>query len=67
MEVIRIDANSDIITIYQPNNGKGTLIASRPPSTPLDKDQFLQFSYTNLPHAYWKKYDLASKLVKKKV
>jgi polo-like kinase 4 len=63
MEVIRIDAKSDLITIYQPSNGKGTLISNCPPSIPLDKEQFLQYNYQSLPQAYWKKYDLASKLV----
>ena len=61
MEVMRIDAKSDVITIYQPNNGKGTLIANRPPPIPLEKDLYLQFNFKNLPQAYWKKYDLASK------
>lgn len=61
MEVIRIDAEQDTITIYQPNNGKGCPIANRPPSPPIDRDQFFQFSYKNLPPNYWKKYDLASK------
>ena len=64
MEVIRIDANLDKITIYQPNNGKGCLISNRPPSPPLDRDNYLQFDYKSLPQSYWKKYDLASKFVK---
>jgi hypothetical protein len=63
MEVIRIDSSSDNITIYQPNNGKGSLIASRPPSPPLDKESYLQYKYASLPQNYWKKYDLASKSV----
>lgn len=64
MEVIRIDAQRDKITIYQPNNGKGCPIASRPPSPPPDRESYLQFDYKSLPQSYWKKYDLASKFVK---
>ena len=64
MEVIRIEAGIDKITIYQPNNGKGCLISNRPPSPPLDRDSYLQFDYKSLPQSYWKKYDLASKFVK---
>ena len=61
MEVIRVDPSNDLITIYQPNNGKGCPISNRPPSPPLDKGHYLQFDYQNLPQKYWKKYDLASK------
>jgi len=64
MEVIRVDAERDLITIYQPNNGKGCLISNRPPSPPFDRDQYVQFDYKSLPSNYWKKYDLASKFVK---
>lgn len=64
MEVIRIEADLDKITIYQPNNGKGCLISNRPPSPPHDRENYLQFDYKSLPQTYWKKYDLASKFVK---
>ena len=62
--MIRIDSESDQITVYQPNNGKGVVMANRPPSPPTDKAAFLQFSYSNPPQSYWKKYDLAAKFVR---
>ncbi|CAF0731588.1 unnamed protein product [Brachionus calyciflorus] len=64
MEVIRIEPDNDLITIYQPNNGKGCLMTNRPPPLPEDKESYMQFNYRNLPQNYWKKYDLASKFVK---
>jgi len=64
MEVIRIESEIDNIIVYQPNGGKGCLIANRPPPVPTEKGSFMQFNYKNLPQNYWKKYDLAAKFVK---
>ena len=64
MEVIRIQSEHDLITIYQPNGGKGCPISNRPPPMPHDTQLYSQYNYKNLPQNYWKKYDLASKFVK---
>jgi polo-like kinase 4 len=73
MEVIRIDAENDLITIYQPNNGKGVPMSNQPPSPPPPNDStsnsnhsnnYIQCNYRTLPPNYCKKYDLASKFVK---
>lgn len=64
MEVIRIEPEQDLITIYQPNGGKGCPMANRPPPLPHDPQLYSQYNYKNLPQNYWKKYDLASKFVK---
>ena len=61
VEVMRIDADKDCITIYQPNNGKGCMISNKPPPIPIEKNMYSQFDYKNLPQNYWKKYDLASR------
>jgi polo-like kinase 4 len=61
VEVIRIDAEKDCITIYQPNNGKGCIISNKPPPIPTERNMYSQFDYKNLPQNYWKKYDLASR------
>ncbi|RNA38913.1 serine threonine- kinase PLK4, partial [Brachionus plicatilis] len=64
MEVIRIEPDHDLITIYQPNGGKGSPIANRPPPLPPHSQLYVQYSYATLPQNYWKKYDLASKFVR---
>jgi polo-like kinase 4 len=61
VEVMRIDAEKDHITIYQPNNGKGCVISNKPPPIPMERNMFSQYDYKSLPQNYWKKYDLASR------
>ena len=61
MEVLRIYPDINKIIVYQPNNGKGCPISNRPPPMPNDRSQYFQYEYKNLPHIYWKKYDLASR------
>ncbi|KAG7511384.1 serine serine/threonine-protein kinase PLK4 [Solea senegalensis] len=59
-EVLRISCDGSMVTIYQPNNGKGFPVLDCPPAPPED---ILICSYEDLPEKYWKKYQYASKFV----
>uniref|UniRef100_A0A7N5ZY18 Serine/threonine-protein kinase PLK4 n=1 Tax=Anabas testudineus TaxID=64144 RepID=A0A7N5ZY18_ANATE len=50
----------ELVTIYQPNGGKGFPVLDCPPAPPED---ILICSYEDLPEKYWKKYQYASKFV----
>ena len=64
IEVMKVSTESDTITIYKVNNGKGLPIGDKPPPMPADPDSVLTFSYKTLPEQYWKKYDFAAKFFK---
>ncbi|KAM9709026.1 serine/threonine-protein kinase PLK4 [Menidia menidia] len=59
-EVLRISCDGSMVTIYQPNGGKGFPVLDCPPAPPED---ILICSYGDLPEKYWKKYQYASKFV----
>ncbi|XP_069571060.1 serine/threonine-protein kinase PLK4 isoform X1 [Brachyistius frenatus] len=59
-EVLRISCDGSMVTIYQPNGGKGFPVLDRPPAPP--EDIFI-CSYDDLPEKYWKKYQYASRFV----
>ncbi|CAK6957001.1 serine/threonine-protein kinase PLK4 [Scomber scombrus] len=59
-EVLRISGDGSMVTIYQPNGGKGFPVLDSPPAPPED---ILICSYEDLPEKYWKKYQYASKFV----
>ncbi|XP_071767094.1 serine/threonine-protein kinase PLK4 [Centroberyx gerrardi] len=59
-EVLRISCDGSMVTIYQPNDGKGFPVLDCPPAPPED---ILICSYEDLPEKYWKKYQYASKFV----
>ncbi|XP_032403798.1 serine/threonine-protein kinase PLK4 [Xiphophorus hellerii] len=59
-EVLQISCDGSMVTIYQPNGGKGLPVLDRPPAPPED---ILICSYDDLPEKYWKKYQYASKFV----
>uniref|UniRef100_A0A3B3BIC5 Serine/threonine-protein kinase PLK4 n=1 Tax=Oryzias melastigma TaxID=30732 RepID=A0A3B3BIC5_ORYME len=59
-EVLRISSDGTMVTIYQPNGGKGFPVLDHPPAAPED---ILICSYDDLPEKYWKKYQYASKFV----
>ncbi|XP_071354869.1 serine/threonine-protein kinase PLK4 isoform X1 [Trachinotus anak] len=59
-EVLRISRDGSMVTIYQPNSGKGFPVLDCPPAPPED---ILICSYEDLPEKYWKKYQYASKFV----
>ncbi|XP_033498464.1 serine/threonine-protein kinase PLK4 [Epinephelus lanceolatus] len=59
-EVLRISCDGLMVTIYQPNGGKGFPVLDCPPAPPED---ILICSYEDLPEKYWKKYQYASKFV----
>ncbi|XP_071183761.1 serine/threonine-protein kinase PLK4-like isoform X1 [Salvelinus alpinus] len=59
-EVLRISCDGLMVTIYQPNEGKGFPVLERPPAPPED---ILICSYEDLPEKYWRKYQYASKFV----
>ncbi|KAM7403042.1 hypothetical protein PAMA_003798 [Pampus argenteus] len=59
-EVLRISCDGSMVTIYQPNGGKGFPVLDSPPAPPED---ILICSYEDLPEKYWKKYQYASKFV----
>uniref|UniRef100_A0A668ATA2 Serine/threonine-protein kinase PLK4 n=1 Tax=Myripristis murdjan TaxID=586833 RepID=A0A668ATA2_9TELE len=59
-EVLRISCDGLMVTIYQPNDGKGFPVLDCPPAPPED---ILICSYEDLPEKYWKKYQYASKFV----
>ncbi|KAK5609756.1 Serine/threonine-protein kinase plk4 [Crenichthys baileyi] len=59
-EVLRISCDGSMVTIYQPNGGKGFPVLDSPPAPPED---ILICSYDDLPEKYWKKYQYASKFV----
>ncbi|KAJ3613692.1 hypothetical protein NHX12_019938 [Muraenolepis orangiensis] len=59
-EVLRISCDGSMVTIYQPNDGKGFPVLDRPPALPED---ILICSYEDLPEKYWKKYQYASRFV----
>uniref|UniRef100_UPI0037E8BA8B serine/threonine-protein kinase PLK4 n=1 Tax=Semicossyphus pulcher TaxID=241346 RepID=UPI0037E8BA8B len=59
-EVLRISCDGAMVTIYQPNGGKGFPVLDCPPAPPED---ILICSYDDLPEKYWKKYQYASKFV----
>ncbi|XP_051942927.1 serine/threonine-protein kinase PLK4 isoform X2 [Hippocampus zosterae] len=59
-EVLRISSDGSMVTIYQPNGGKGFPVLDCPPAPPED---ILICSYDDLPEKYWKKYQYASKFV----
>lgn len=59
-EVLRISGDGLMVTIYQPNGGKGLPVLDCPPALPED---ILICSYGDLPEKYWKKYQYASRFV----
>ncbi|TSN67064.1 Serine/threonine-protein kinase PLK4 [Bagarius yarrelli] len=59
-EVLRISSDGSMVTVYQPNQGKGFPVLDHPPSPP--EDIFI-CSYEDLPEKYWKKYQYATKFV----
>ncbi|CAJ1073687.1 serine/threonine-protein kinase PLK4 [Xyrichtys novacula] len=59
-EVLRISCDGSMVTIYQPNGGKGFPVLDCPPAPPED---ILICSYEDLPEKYWKKYQYAFKFV----
>lgn len=59
-EVLRISSDGSMVTIYQPNDGKGFPLLDHPPAPP---ENILICSYDDLPEKYWKKYQYASKFV----
>ncbi|XP_051502754.1 serine/threonine-protein kinase PLK4 isoform X1 [Myxocyprinus asiaticus] len=59
-EVLRISCDGSMVTVYQPNEGKGFPVLDHPPSPPED---ILICSYEDLPENYWKKYQYATKFV----
>uniref|UniRef100_A0A3P8U3K8 Serine/threonine-protein kinase PLK4 n=1 Tax=Amphiprion percula TaxID=161767 RepID=A0A3P8U3K8_AMPPE len=59
-EVLRISCDGSMVTIYQPNGGKGFPVLDCPPAPPED---ILICSYEDLPEKYWKKYQYASRFV----
>ncbi|KAM9841944.1 serine/threonine-protein kinase PLK4 [Aulostomus maculatus] len=59
-EVLQISCDGSVVTLYQPNGGKGFPVLDRPPAPPED---ILICSYEDLPEKYWKKYQYASKFV----
>uniref|UniRef100_A0A8C1DKU7 Serine/threonine-protein kinase PLK4 n=2 Tax=Cyprinus carpio TaxID=7962 RepID=A0A8C1DKU7_CYPCA len=59
-EVLRISCDGSMVTVYQPNEGKGFPVLDHPPSPPED---ILICSYEDLPEKYWKKYQYATKFV----
>lgn len=59
-EVLRISSDGSMVTIYQPNDGKGFPVLDNPPAPP---ENILICSYDDLPEKYWKKYQYASKFV----
>ncbi|KAK7904889.1 hypothetical protein WMY93_017496 [Mugilogobius chulae] len=59
-EVLQISCDGSMVTIYQPNDGKGFPVLNHPPAPP---ENILICSYDDLPEKYWKKYQYASKFV----
>ncbi|XP_051578300.1 serine/threonine-protein kinase PLK4-like isoform X2 [Myxocyprinus asiaticus] len=59
-EVLRISCDGSMVTVYQPNEGKGFPVLDHPPTPPED---ILICSYEDLPEKYWKKYQYATKFV----
>ncbi|MCJ8736913.1 hypothetical protein PDJAM_G00017730 [Pangasius djambal] len=59
-EVLRISSDGSMVTVYQPNEGKGFPVLDHPPSPP--EDIFI-CSYEDLPEKYWKKYQYATKFI----
>ncbi|XP_076834890.1 serine/threonine-protein kinase PLK4 isoform X2 [Brachyhypopomus gauderio] len=59
-EVLRISCDGSMVTVYQPNDGKGFPVLDHPPSPP--EDIFI-CGYEDLPEKYWKKYQYATKFV----
>lgn len=59
-EVLRISCDGSMVTVYQPNEGKGFPVLDHPPSPPED---ILICSFEDLPEKYWKKYQYATKFV----
>ncbi|XP_062863416.1 serine/threonine-protein kinase PLK4 isoform X2 [Trichomycterus rosablanca] len=59
-EVLRISCDGSMVTVYQPNDGKGFPVLDHPPSPP--EDIFI-CSYEDLPEKFWKKYQYATKFV----
>lgn len=59
-EVLRISCDGSMVTVYQPNEGKGFPVLDHPPSPPED---ILICSFDDLPEKYWKKYQYATKFV----
>ncbi|XP_041942363.1 LOW QUALITY PROTEIN: serine/threonine-protein kinase PLK4 [Alosa sapidissima] len=59
-EVLRISCDGAMVTIYQPNDGRGFPVLDQPPTPPED---ILICSLEDLPEKYWKKYQYATKFV----
>ncbi|XP_062378518.1 serine/threonine-protein kinase PLK4 isoform X2 [Sardina pilchardus] len=59
-EVLRISSDGAMVTIYQPNDGRGFPVLDQPPSPPED---ILICSLQDLPEKYWRKYQYATKFV----
>ncbi|NP_775261.2 serine/threonine-protein kinase PLK4 isoform 2 [Mus musculus] len=52
--------DSEEITVYYPNDGRGFPLADRPP---LPTDNISRYSFDNLPEKYWRKYQYASRFI----
>ncbi|XP_060234240.1 serine/threonine-protein kinase PLK4 isoform X2 [Meriones unguiculatus] len=59
-EVLQISSDGTMITVYYPNDGRGFLLADRPP---LPTDNISRYSFDNLPEKYWRKYQYASRFI----
>ncbi|XP_055481876.1 serine/threonine-protein kinase PLK4 [Psammomys obesus] len=59
-EVLQISSDGTMITVYYPNDGRGFLLADRPP---LPNDNISRYSFDNLPEKYWRKYQYASRFI----
>uniref|UniRef100_A0AAY3ZY27 Serine/threonine-protein kinase PLK4 n=1 Tax=Denticeps clupeoides TaxID=299321 RepID=A0AAY3ZY27_9TELE len=60
LKPIRQKTKNAVVTIYQPNEGKGFPVLDQPPTPPED---ILICSHEDLPERYWKKYQYATKFV----
>nr|AAH57940.1 Plk4 protein [Mus musculus] len=52
--------DSEEITVYYPNDGRGFPLADRPP---LPTNNISRYSFDNLPEKYWRKYQYASRFI----
>ncbi|CAH1776949.1 unnamed protein product [Owenia fusiformis] len=62
VEVFRIAADGQKVTVYQPKTGKSTCLGERPPSPPTTGGD--TYVYPDIPEKYWKKYQYAARFVK---
>ncbi|XP_031436251.2 LOW QUALITY PROTEIN: serine/threonine-protein kinase PLK4 [Clupea harengus] len=59
-EILRISCDGSMVTIHQPNDGRGFPVLDKPPTPSED---ILICSLEDLPEKYWKKYLYATKFV----